>query len=891
MNFFSRCNWALAAFLVYTLYQVRGGDRIELQVQGPDTLNILQWRAQANRPVSGAFWRYEVEVSDDLVNWRSVDSPIDGSVGATAESLRMIVSGSSGNRFFRVKSTSEYAAGEEFADSIYGYADEFNRKIQEIGQIPLDAFVQRYAPTNEYLKSISYDPTTANYWPAFNLNPAIHNATNSADPRLTDFRFNPQELAVFRTNGFVVSQRLGTYSFADAFYRVYIDDLPVYVSVDAILHAWHRTYVTTLQEIEEAFLAPTLSDIIIAMQDKEASLYDYYSPTASDAIAMRQAILDADYFLAVAHSLLTGGLDPGRFGQIYPNQAARIAETLAAINSLSSQEIEFYGEVRRIDFSQFRVRGHYEESPVLQSYFKTMMWCSLSDFRFKHPRHSPSFQQFSAAIALNLLIADESRAKWMAFDEVVRTFVGPSDCMDLAQLGDLAQAANLVFGKVTDSQLWAAFQSLFAGSLGVQQIRSGYFYSPLGPEKIQLPRSFAMMPQRFLLDSWALSKVVYDDIIWDENGIPELKDKVERRVPSGLDVAFSVFGNDALVPEIAARIANRSGHQWRDGYPYQHNLAAVRGVIDGQESAAWTNNLYSSWLGCLRSLSKPATGSEYPEVMKTKAWALSTLNSQLASWTQLRHDTILYGKQSYTGIMVCGYPDGYVEPRIEFWERVQQMAERTKSLIREKISGEGVYFWSRDFEFKVLSMESMKTNWTEYFGRFSSAAGMLKSISEKELLQQDLTPEEKGFLRDIIELQTGYVSGPRMFSGWYPGLFYRPLTHSIPYRAFEGSDLWDPVVTDVHTDSASPAIGDPGSVLHEAVGNVHLAFITVNCADEPPKMYAGPVLSHYEFEQPIDTRKTDSEWKADIKAGRLPPQPEWTKPFLVPGVCALPPNL
>jgi hypothetical protein len=29
-----------------------------------------------------------------------------------------------------------------------------------------------------------------------------------------------------------------------------------------------------------------------------------------------------------------------------------------------------------------------------------------------------------------------------------------------------------------------------------------------------LPRTFAFMGQRFILDSWALSKIVYDDILW-----------------------------------------------------------------------------------------------------------------------------------------------------------------------------------------------------------------------------------------------------------------------------------------------------------------------------------------------------------------------------------------
>jgi hypothetical protein len=47
--------------------------------------------------------------------------------------------------------------------------------------------------------------------------------------------------------------------------------------------------------------------------------------------------------------------------------------------------------------------------------------------------------------------------------------------------------------------------------------------------------------------------------------------------------------------------------------------------------------------------------------------------------------------------------------------------------------------------------------------------------------------------------------------------------------------------------------------------------------------YAGPVLSHYEFEMPSVTRKSDAEWSKDIREAKLPPRPEWTRSYLVRG--------
>src|SRR5690606_13651116 len=108
--------------------------------------------------------------------------------------------------------------------------------------------------------------------------------------------------------------------------------------------------------------------------------------------------------------------------------------------------------------------------------------------------------------------------------------------------------------------------------IGAQQIRSHYFESsPFGPDKASLPRSFTVLGQKFTMDSWATSKIVADDITWDGQ-------KVQRRIPSALDVAFGVLGNDAAAPLITRRIMDKKGMKLRDGLPYQHNLSAVREV-------------------------------------------------------------------------------------------------------------------------------------------------------------------------------------------------------------------------------------------------------------------------------------------------------------------------
>ena len=99
--------------------------------------------------------------------------------------------------------------------------------------------------------------------------------------------------------------------------------------------------------------------------------------------------------------------------------------------------------------------------------------------------------------------------------------------------------------------------------------------------------------------------------------------------------------------------------------------------------SVWQENLYLDWLGCLRTLSRPTTAVHYPEVMRTQAWAMKLTNTQLASWTTLRHDTILYVKQSYPKQSDCSYPAGYVEPLPEFWARMEQMSRRAVKTVAQ----------------------------------------------------------------------------------------------------------------------------------------------------------------------------------------------------------------
>jgi len=491
--------------------------------------------------------------------------------------------------------------------------------------------------------------------------------------------------------------------------------------------------------------------------------------------------------------------------------------------------------------------------------------------------------------------------------------VGWTDSMNFAQLGDLLRAAGIQtladVGELADLQRLQ--ERINEGEYGAQHIKSDSFAAPLGPDRLALPRSFTMMGQKFVVDSWALAKLVYDDILWNEVEVP-------RRLPSALDVAYAVLANDQTVPNLVARIQDGSAAtsedhmvRWRDGMPYQHNLAAVRNVLDAQAPATWEDNIYVGWLDVLRTLSSPTVDAKYPDAMRTRAWAMKTLNTQLASWTTLRHDTVLYAKPSYTPWGECSYPDGYIEPRPEFFARLERLVRNTEELMRDLAVSplEGVVVqtigrWGGG-EIEV-SFDSVQGRQMTFLRFFADTVAKLGDMAERELRGERLSGDDVRFLDSLIqETRVNDAGGPRGYDGWYPRMFYQSHLHNDVDGGFaktHGAERWDAITVDVHTDLPDPLTGDPGSVLHEGIGNVHMLFLAVDHGDERV-MYAGPVHSHYEYEvvgppqRLSDADWRDGRWQAagfdeytpqdpnetrDRDWDNIPPHPEWTRSYLVP---------
>ena len=680
---------------------------------------------------------------------------------------------------------------------------ELREELDGVKSLDAKGFAARHAIDFEEL---SFDPLAAG-------NLALIQASGLA--------LDEAEMNLLASNGFSISERRSFPSFVYGYETIYMEDLPVYVSADSILHAVHRSYDEILKAIETEALVPELRRMLGGMR---ASLQ------AGGASALgTQARKNADFYTAVALSLLDGT----DVAPVAGADAGAIRSFVEGARKASGQKrIEIFGVGRNVDFSQFKPRGHYTDSAELARYFRAMMWLGRIDFRLIETREDGSQlfhrRQLEGALALRAILDEEARRSWARVDRTVGAFVGEPDNMTLPELDALLADLGTDVAGISSLPDEKVATAIVQGGYGTQRISSHIMINGLGEGTMPLSSTFLLLGQRYVVDSHVFSNVVYDRV---QGG------KVKRMMPDPLDVAFAALGNDHAGLLLGDEL---------ERFGYASDLESMRLLVDAHGEEFWNANLYNLWMGALRELSN-RDAAALPEVARTEAWGRRLLNTQLASWAELRHDTILYAKQSYTSGAACEFPDAYVEPNPAFFAAIGKLAAH----------GEGI----------VAGLELDTSAWLSqrivaYFQRLAEVSSILEEMATHQRDGLPHTEEHLAFINRAVKIQWG-CGDPMGAEGWYADLFF---------DAAEGVEF-DPTIADVHTQPTDEVGNMVGKVLHVATGKPRLAVITVDtCVG--PRAYAGLVSSYFERVTENFERLDDPTW-ADELDKTTPPDVRW----------------
>lgn len=750
--------------------------------------------------------------------------------------------------------------GVSLAAGEVGTATEGNAPMKQVEELAA-RFGQHYEPVK-----VSVNPKI----PAYSLPLREQDIINIKDAEKLKVDVNR-----LLQQGFVVKP-FGKVEHIDEPYETLREmNIPIFITADTVLHLYHIQFDQTLMDIEEREFIPDLEALSRALQKWALQGWDK----------------EADPGLKESFRRLAGFFTVGlKLQQDKTNIPAcvqmEVAQELQAIEThqgFANSPLFTYRE----DYSQYVPRGHYTKSEALKRYFKTMMWYGRMVFIAKggEPWGSEGepnlvsakegqIQSMAAALmtqVLSSLPVDHRKARgvWDRMYTVTAYYVGLADDLTVE---DYLPCVNAALSGKTPAALQQP-KTYLAFQWEVAKRRSPAIYGGTGEETdplegepdpevlkktLEKTKGLRFMGQRFVPDSYMLGKLVSPTVGAPQGATPRQFTYVRsengpiRGFPRGLDV-LNVLGSDRA----KAILADLGDDRYKN---YAETVSALQGEFSKLSPADWNRNLYWSWLYSLQALLR-TFGTGYPTFMTTEPYEAKNVTTALASWSQLRHDTILYAKQSYTGASTGPLPqrfpvEGYVEPLPEFYARLLALTRMT----------------TKGLDVMGVLQEGARRR----LSNFEVVLQRLLSLSEKELNHQELTKEDYLYIRNFVHA----IRGSGMVEDGEGNIVRQVITESQkPSSRVADYGNYDPnktiLIADVHTDQNS------GMALEEGTGYVELMVAAYRMPQGHIVIGAGPVLSYYEFKHPMGDRLTDEKWRERLKF-RPPPQPEWLKVYRQP---------
>jgi len=643
-------------------------------------------------------------------------------------------------------------------------------------------------------------------------------------------------------------------------YRIY-DRKPenaVFISSDFLLHVYHRLLEKELEYMEQKEFYPKLKEMTDSLFDQ--ALINYEKEKDPDNRASYERLIA---FLAVPKVILDSVHDEFLSSEIADKKLDTQENILAKLYDLKStiplisydmakeetdlilaqeklEKSPIFGDllaeedlVFLHDYTQYGPRSHYNKNSVLRSYFRTMVWYGRNNFALKSSKLTRD------AMHLSLLLNQTNQLKnWEDIYVPTTFFVGKSDDLGVYEYNDVIQSLGV---KEVNEQTVSQIQEKLE-SYKNPQIMSSAIYGDkifeLTKEELQAKtKGFRFMGQRFTPDAFIFTTLTQGD----EKPDPETGEKLPSSTTALMVMAS--LGNqtaDTLVDDWINNNASESKNV------LNNRLSVLKQQFDAVPQDIWTQNIYWSWLYTIRSLfTESIDKTGYPGFMKNDSWGKKDLQSALGSWTELKHDTLLYAKQSYSEMGSGGgedeeippVPKGYVEPNISFLDRLIALVQMSNNGLASRDLLDSV-FQGRNEEL----LESLR---------------FFRTIAVKEIQNEIISDDDFERLR----LEAGrldYILSP------------------LPDEEQIENNSRSALIVDVHTDVSS------GQIMYEATGIPNYIYVAVKDINGV-RLTRGLVFSYFEFNNPLGERITDEKWKElnyTQDKSKLPPVPYWSSSLI-----------
>lgn len=648
------------------------------------------------------------------------------------------------------------------------------------------------------------DGSTASPWPALPTSLDDVDVIDWVRERITA---DPDLLGAIQANGFGIQAGSGARFFHNVYEQAYYEYQTLYVTTDALYNAWHLVFAKALRDTERDVLSPILGELLTGAVDAARSQADQLAGTELADHAERAAAM-----YEAAATLF--GLDVGAIS----DRAQAEVELANAAAKTTTSPITGFQECLLpdsfqgcVDYTLFLPRGHYTSSPELERWFRAMSELGQQAF---YLGDADSLRV--GLLAARVVSGGELASLWQQIYEPTAFLVGVADDYTpveaAAAVAAVAPAATDDPTALADDAVVEAIGDELASTRDVA----------IDPENT----SVRVMGARLVLDSY-----VIDQLVWPNVGTDD-----ERRVnASPLDLA-SVFGST-----LATKLQVESGQP--DYLHYDEQLAAMREFVGARSGEAWAGTVYDAWLHALEPQWVDRSVA-YPPYMQTEAWAAKSLQTGFGSYTELKHDTLLFAKQSSAGEgegpePPAWEPQHWVEPDPVTIGRLAGVAQ----LMRDGLAARGLL---PDATAQLLDSYVELTTW-------------LQGVATAELAGDVATGDDNTRLGQI---------GAELELLWYLSSDIARDPGAIP--DYEDSAA---LIADIARSSEE--------ILELGVGTPEEIYVIVPDGDGGYQLAVGATYSYWEFWRPVTAQRlTDQEWRGMLTAGTAPARPMWLGPVL-----------
>ncbi|MFC1711212.1 DUF3160 domain-containing protein [Patescibacteria group bacterium] len=406
------------------------------------------------------------------------------------------------------------------------------------------------------------------------------NLTDEAKQNLSKYGFTVQNV------------KKGDNEFFEHYQRNKFSYYANFITTDSVLHLMHKNFEYLLKQTEKHNLLLQLEDIVQSGLSKSKNSYEINPNNVYNKIAFA-------YFLVGAQLLEIDASIPSDL-QNYINQELDLVENGNQImkSIILNLDNPTGDDIVKIDYSQFTVRGYYNENDNLKRYFKGFMWLSLPTINLQTER-GMSLSQHLALIMTSNPQAMDSYNKVMSF---ITFFTNIPSNVSLEKMNKyITNNGNNLSTNI--------------------QILLDNKNNPLEKDKDYL--QFSYFPRASLLDNYIFQN--------------EEKIKISKLFPSTIEIPAAYGSEEAI------NIAKNIGFtQIYNNNEYVSGLEELKNnVVSGQ------SNLYNQWMNTLNPL------LDYPSnsfiFSSTRAWLRKNLVTYISSWTELRHSMVLYAKMRGAG--------------------------------------------------------------------------------------------------------------------------------------------------------------------------------------------------------------------------------------------------